>query len=149
MRVRRLLTTTLAGLATTAALSATVAPSAHASMTVGGRYFDTTVNCGGSFLDVTSHTATDNGAYVMIYVRPYRNGQWTGGWTTDSQWQRADQWAGFFTPNIRTSYGYYAVYAYYASSTTAGWQMSGEHITSFRQKSGYNAAGSGTCLMGV
>jgi predicted small secreted protein len=148
MRVRRLLATTALGLATTAAVTtAMVAPSAHAQV-VGGRSFQTTVNCGGSFMDITSHTATDNGAYVMVYVRAYANGQW-GGWTTDSAWQRADAWASFFTPNVRTSYGYYQVYAYYASYTTAGWQYNGELVSSYRQKSGYSAAGSSFCLMGV
>ena len=136
-------------LTTAAAVGTMGAPSAHADVSVGGRTFQTTVNCGGSFMDVTTNTATDNGAYVMVYVRSYSNGQWTGSWTTDSRWYRADQWAGFFTPGVRTSYSYYAVYAYYASYTTAGWQFSGEYVSSFRQKSGYNAAGSGTCLMGV
>src|SRR3954452_8196710 len=117
-------------LAVTAFLTLGAAP-ASADVALAGRTFHTDVQCGGSFMTVSSNTAADNGGYVYLYVYSYSTGQWT----TDNQWHAANAWAGFFNPNVRTSYGYYYVYAYYASWTGSQWAMNGEYVTSYQQQS--------------
>ncbi len=131
-------------IAITAFLTLGVAP-ASAQVTVAGRTFHTTVECGGSFMTVSTNTATDDGAYVNLYVYSYNSRTWSN----DGQWYPANAWSAFFTPNVRTSYGYYYVYAQYASWNGASWSTSGEYITSYTQKSGYSATGGKYCLMGT
>ena len=119
-------------LAALAAVSTLGVGQAHADVALAGRTFHTEVECGGGFMTVTTNTAADNGGYVFLYVYDYRNARWFA----DTQWRAANAWAGFFTPNVPTSYGYYAVYAYYASWTGSQWATSGEFVTSFQQRSG-------------
>ena len=131
-------------LAATAVVTLGLTP-ASADVSIGGRTFTTTVNCGGSIMDITSHTAADNGGYVFVYLYDYNRGQWIA----DTQWHEASAWSAPFMPSYRTSYGYYYVFAYYASWANGQWNVNGEYVTSYRQKSGYSATTSSSCLMGV
>jgi hypothetical protein len=138
----RFLSTAL--VAVTAFLTLGAAP-ASADVALANRTFHTEVQCGGSFMTVSTDTQADDGGYVYLYVYSYN----TGTWSTDNQWHAANAWSGFFTPNVRTSYGYYYVYAVYASWNGSSWSQSGEYVRSYLQQGAYASTRSAYCLMGT
>jgi hypothetical protein len=121
-----------------------LAAPAQADSFIAGVGFHTTVECGGSTMLFSTNTVRDNGSYAKLYVYSSDTGQWV----TDGIWQPADAWASFHAPDITFRPGYYRVYMKYAQYTTAGWQYSGEYISTYVQRSGYSSWSSTGCSMG-
>jgi hypothetical protein len=112
------------------ALGLTTAGPAAADTNVGGAQFSSSVNCGGSFLTVTSNSTADSGSWVLVWV-------WDGAkWVHDSAWHDAGEWASFFTPDISFTPGYYTVYLQYAQWTGSGYSYRGEFAPSYRYVTG-------------
>jgi hypothetical protein len=118
------------GLGGMLALGLTTAGPAAADSVVGGVQFSSSVNCGGSFLTVTSNSATDGGSWVLVWV-------WDGAkWVHDSVWRNAGEWASFFAADISFAPGYYTVYLQYAQWTGSAYSFGGEFVRSYRYVTG-------------
>jgi len=103
---------------------------AAADSVVGGVQFGSSVNCGGSFLTVTTNSTVETGSWVLVWV-------WDGTqWVHDSSWRDAGEWASFFTPDITFSPGYYSVYLEYAQWTGSDYSYRGEYAQSYRYVTG-------------
>lgn len=118
---------------------------ASAETITAGVEFDTTVECGGDYIDfIVNTTDLDSGSYAKLYVfDPY-----TQGWITDGVWEEADAYAGYHFPDISFEDGYYSVYMAYAQWTDNGWVYSGEYIDTYTQYFEDSSWESGSCYMG-
>jgi hypothetical protein len=108
------------------ALGVATASPAAADAGVGGAQFSSTVECGGSFLTVTSNSNAESGSWALVWV-------WDGSnWVHDSTWHDAGSWSSSFVPDISFASGYYTVYVEYAQWTGSGYSLGGETITSYQ-----------------
>ena len=85
--------------------------SANAETITAGVEFDTTVECGGDYIDfIVNTTDLDSGSYAKLYVFDPS----TQEWITDGVWEEADAYAGYHIPDISFEDGFYSVYMAYA-----------------------------------
>jgi len=119
--------------------------SANAETVTGGVEFETTVECGGDYIDfIVNTTDLDSGSYAKLYVfDPY-----TQEWITDDVWEEADAYAGYHIPDISFEDGYYSVYMAYAQWTDNGWVYAGEYMDTYTQYYEDSSWTSSSCYMG-
>lgn len=112
------------------ALGLSAASPAAADTVVGGVQFSSSVECGGSYLTVSTHSTVETGSWVLVWV-------WDGTkWVHDSSWRDAGEWSTFVTPDITFTAGYYSVYLEYAQWTGSDYSLSGEYAQSYRYVTG-------------
>jgi hypothetical protein len=146
-RAVRVASATLAVSAACAATALGAAP-AYAASQVGGVSFSSIVSCSAGLegLEVLATSSVSSGSLARIYLQDVQ----TGTWVMENEWHDV---SGFntlihdsFTIN---THGAYRVYMSYAQSTSAGWQYSGEYVSTYYQRddSGFGKTESTSCIL--